>query len=373
MSTFYRKEDFYCPNGAYLLSHSVGRPLREQLAGFERDFIEPWQQSGQEPWPQWMSGIEGFRSALASLFNASHDEFCPQSNLSSGLTKAFQSHQTLRNAPVIVMAEQDFPSMGFVIQHAPFERATLRMIPAERDITDANVWAEFLQQDVDAVFISHVYSNTGQQAPVEDILALARGKNILSIVDVAQSAGVIPLDLQVSRPDFLVGSSVKWLCGGPGAGYLWINPDILPQCQPADVGWFSHQDPFEFDIHHFEFHESALRFMGGTPAVAPFVMAKQSMEYFASLGINNVHNHNQRLVDRLHDQMGEHLVSPDDMSCRGATAIVSCEHISDASELMKSNHIFIDQRKYGLRVSPHIYNNDDDIDAFVEVYKRGLK
>ncbi|WP_201746384.1 aminotransferase class V-fold PLP-dependent enzyme [Veronia nyctiphanis] len=264
-----KNQDFHCPEGAYLLSHSVGRPLKSQTTNFQDVFLSPWAEEGAEPWGQWLKVIEQFRHELSVLFNGKAEDFCPQVNLSSALTKIIQSHQRLSNKPRIVMSEQDFPSMGFVLQNAPLDHAEISLIPADSDSTDTNVWHEFLKEGADLVFISHVYSNTGQKTPIEEIVTIAKEFGVMSLVDVAQSAGVIHVNLQTCQPDFLIGSSVKWLCGGPGAGYLWVNPNILHECQPKDVGWFSHENPFEFNIHDFRYHESALKFWGGTPQSLP--------------------------------------------------------------------------------------------------------
>ncbi len=363
------KTQFHCPDGSYLLSHSVGRPLKSLSRQFEQDFLSPWQEQGQEPWQDWLSHIEAFRAELAQLLGGQASEFCPQANLSSALTKIIQSHPRLRTKPRILMSEQDFPSMGFALQQAPSEAAEIRFIPADADITRADVWARYLEPEDDLVFVSHVYSNTGQRAPVEAIAAQARSLGVLSLVDVAQSAGVIPLDLHRVQPDFLIGSCVKWLCGGPGAGYLWLNPAIVAACEPKDVGWFSHENPFEFDIHHFTFHETALRFWGGTPTVQPFVMAKYSLAFFNGTATPSIQQYNSDLLDRLIQALGDHVVSPHAASARSGTAIVATHGRDDLPQALKQRGVFVDQRKYGLRVSPHLYNTAEDIDRFVLTYQ----
>ncbi|MCL9783401.1 aminotransferase class V-fold PLP-dependent enzyme [Vibrio sp. S4M6] len=366
MRSVLTKNDFHCPNGSYLLSHSVGRPFKSLAENVQNSFYGPWEGRGAEPWGAWLDAISDFRSELATLFSGDIRDFCPQINLSSSLTKLVQSHERLARKPTILMSEYDFPSMGFVLDRAPLDGATIKYIPEERDITDPNVWQEYLCSGIDLVFVSHVYSNTGQKAPVSHIINQARELNIISVVDVAQSAGVINVNLNELRPDFLIGSCVKWLCGGPGAGYLWVNPDILSECQPKDVGWFSHENPFEFDLHDFRYHDSALRFWGGTPSVTPYAIASHSIRQFNKANVHHVIKHNDDLVDYLINQIGDVVISPHEVERRSGTAIISLDHNPNLLESLKSNHIWVDQRSLGLRVSPHIYNTKQDIDLFVK-------
>ena len=281
------------------------------------------------------------------------------------------AHSRLQSKNLIVlMSEADFPSMGFALQKSLPNCATIRFINKELDITDINVWAEHLTTDVDLVFISNAYSNTGQLAPVSKLLDLAKSNNSLSILDIAQSAGVIPLDLRIQQPDFMLGSSVKWLCGGPGSAYLWVNPEQLSHCQPKDVGWFSHENPFEFDIHHFKYKNSAMMFWGGTPSIAPFALSAHSINYFAEIGSNTVRAHNQAMIDKVIAEFGEQLVSPLEHNKRSGTVILDFKdkHQSVLTAL-EHNNISVDARHLGMRVSPHIYNDNEDLDTFIAVVK----
>lgn len=364
-------QDFVLTDGAYFLNHSVGRPLKSMSKEFSNTFWAPWQESGKEPWGQWLTIIDSFREGLAQFFNSNAVEFCPQTNLSSALTKLVMSLPRLQsNAPKMLMSEIDFPSMGFVLQKALPSSAELRFIPKTADITDANVWQEYMSDDLDMVFISHAYSNTGQKAPIEQILPLAKDRNILSIVDVAQSAGIIPVDVGQLKPDFLIGSSVKWFCGGPGAAYLWVNPDRVDACKPKDVGWFSHESPFEFDIRDFRYHSTALKFWGGTPSIAPYAMAAHSIHYFSKIGAKTLRQHNQCLIDQLATVLAEFFVSPIDEAKRSGTAVLNFgakqEKIMDALTLA---NISVDQRIAGIRVSPHIYNNEEDVFFLIDTVK----
>lgn len=365
------KNDFILSNTNYLLNHSVGRPLITAQSAFQDAFLDPWQNSGREPWGAWLTIIDDFRNALGKMFNAPMTEFCPQVNLSSALTKVLMSLEKLqKKSVVILLSESDFPSMGFAFKKTLLEHCELRFIAKECDITDIDVWQSHLSEDVDLAFISHAYSNTGEQAPLDDILSRCQNLNILTILDIAQSAGILPLDLQKQRPDFMLGSSVKWLCGGPGAAYLWVNPKRLEECKPKDVGWFSHENPFEFDIHHFDYHNSALKFWGGTPSITPFAIATHSIEYFSDIGALTSREHNQKLIDLVAKEFDSEFVSPKDQSKRSGTLILDFKDRQESILLaLHNNNISVDSRSLGIRISPHIYNDENDIDQLISTIK----
>ncbi|WP_404341579.1 aminotransferase class V-fold PLP-dependent enzyme [Pseudoalteromonas mariniglutinosa] len=366
------KDDFCLTDGCYLLNHSVGRPLKSAQQYFNQHFFSPWQNTNKEPWQQWLPAVEQFNQALARLFNSSSQLFCPQVNLSSGLSKLVMAHPRLqqRNCNVL-MAQSDFPSMGFAMQKALPDSAEISFIAEHEDLTDATVWqAHLAQQHYDLVFISHVYSNTGQQAPLTDIVAAAKQHNTLTIIDVAQSAGILALDLTALDADFMIGSSVKWLCGGPGAAYLWINQRNLAACEPKDVGWFSHQNPFEFDINHFQYHDTALRFWGGTPSVATYIIAGHSINYFSELGMAKVRAHNLMLINKLHDELGEYIRSPREAErCSGTVILHLAKRQAAVMQALHNANIAVDERHLGMRVSAHIYNDEADIKHFIDVVK----
>ena len=365
------KDDFILTNSNYLLNHSVGRPLKTSENDFAERFYEPWKKSNDEPWEKWLETINDFTLSLAKIFNAKKSEFCPQVNLSSGLTKILMSlKQVQKKKSVVLVSEIDFPGMGFALKKSLPEDCEIRFIPVNEDITNSSIWDAYMTEDIDLVFVSHAYSNTGQLSPISDVISMARSRNIISILDIAQSAGIVPIDLTALKPDFMLGSSVKWLCGGPGAAYLWVNTERLSSCEPKDVGWFSHENPFEFDIHNFRYHDSALKFWGGTPVVAPFVIATNSINYFTKIGIKNIRKHNQALIAKTANEIDLEFVSPRDEAIRGGTMILDFgSNQQKVLNHLQDNNIGVDLRSHGIRISPHIYNDEQDIDQLISVIK----
>jgi kynureninase len=366
--------EFFVPSGTYLLTHSVGCQPKGVEAAVNAHFNRTWQTLGGDAWPAWLEIIEHFRNHLASLFNAKANEFCPQVNLSSALNKIIHGLPKRPSRNIIVLSELDFPSIGFVAKQATRAGYELRFIKKPQDVTDPKVWEAAIGNDVQVVLATHVLSNTGQRLPIADIAQTARKNNAYSVIDVAQSAGVIPIDFNEWHADFVIGSCVKWLCGGPGAGFLWAASAIIKDVEPIDVGWFSHADPFEFDIHEFRYANDASRFMGGTPSVLPFVVANVGLKILSEIGVANIADYNQRLIDELITLLPEKLIqSPTDANTRGGTIIVDLKSASDndkfSSEFARAK-IACDRRSNGFRFSPHIYNTSNDIVTLADFLTR---
>ncbi|MGQ0835584.1 MAG: aminotransferase class V-fold PLP-dependent enzyme [Gammaproteobacteria bacterium] len=174
--------------------------------------------------------------------------------------------------------------------------------------------------DVAAALVTHVHSNTGVRLPVREIAGLCRQRGIFCIVDVAQSAGVLEVSIPKTGADVVLGSCVKWLCGGPGAGFIWIDPRRLASLEPADVGWFSHANPFELDIHSFTYAPDARRFWGGTPSIAPFALAAESIALIAEIGAAQIQRHNRALARVFLDEIPPDLRRSIDLDAAGGAA-----------------------------------------------------
>ncbi|GAA6152352.1 aminotransferase class V-fold PLP-dependent enzyme [Pseudoteredinibacter isoporae] len=359
------REDFLLPTQRYLLSHSVGLALRSSQQHWQEAFFQHWQENPEQAWPNWLESIDGFRTALGQLLNGDAEDFCPQSNLSSGFSKILQAVPPPPTRNIILLSEEDFPSMSFVAQQATAFGWQLRFLPDTMDLQDLEQWKKQLSDDVGLVLLTHVYSNSSLRLPITELLACCRQNDILSVVDIAQSIGVVPIDLQDWQADFVLGSCVKWLCGGPGAGFMWVKPEKLSLCQPKDVGWFSHQNPFEFDVHNFRYHDSALRFWGGTPSVQPYALAKHSVEYFQRFGVENCWKHNQMLTEQLRNAAGNACITPRQ---RGGTVVLKFQEQEQFVKALSEAGIQFDQRPSGVRVSPHIYNEQSDVDALIACY-----
>src|SRR5271154_1633027 len=352
------RDEFHVPGpGPYLLAHSVGCLPKLSAAAVEADFLRPWRESGGDAWDSWLRLIEGFRVQLANLLGGGAADYCPQSNLSSGLAKLLPALPRLKHRTVLLAAEESFASLAFVLERAAHSGYELRLIPRRQDLADANVWAGALGADVAAVLVTHVHSNSGVIAPVAKIAALCRERGIRCIVDVAQSVGILPLSVADFAADIVLGSCVKWLCGGPGAGFMWIDPKLVQQLAPVDVGWFSHADPFEFDVHSFRFASDARRFWGGTPSIAPYAIAARSMQVVADIGMAAIRAHNIELMNIFCDALPAPWRARIDLRRIGGTVCLDLGGaLPGVMRALQDNAVRLDCRGAVLRLSFHIYN-----------------
>ena len=361
---------FAAYTGTYLLSHSVGLPLRDAQQAAQKAFWQPWQQADGEIWTHWLAAIDGFRTQLATLLKGEKGSFCPQTSLSSAVAKIIDSLSLDPTKKSILLSEEDFPSIAFALQQAAGEGYALKFIPTDYDLADIDVWDQQMTADVGMVLVTQVQSNNGRQLPVQKITELSHSKGILSLVDIAQSAGILPISLADWEADFVLGSCVKWIGGGPGAAFMWVNPDIIDRCEPKNVGWFSHENPFEFDIHHFRYAADALRFWGGTPSVYPYVVAAHSLESVNRTGIETIRAHNIMLADKIIQALSPAvLVSPPEPELRSGTVIL---HFADRQaaliKRLQDQHIHFDSRAKGIRLSPHLCNNSQQIDSLLDSF-----
>lgn len=362
---------FKKPAGIYLLSHSVGCLPSKVEDIVSNHYFQPWKTKGGEAWDTWIKSIDSFKHSLAYLFSANTKDFCPQNNVSAALVKILLSLPNRPQKKSILVSEHDFSSTIYSLTHANLHGHKIKFISLASPVYDLEIWNEQLRNDIDIVFITHVTSDISQQAPVQKIIQLAKKYDVITIVDIAQSAGVIPINITQWDADFVVGSCVKWLCGGPGAGFMWVNPEILKDCKPRDVGWFSHANPFEFDVHHFEYASDARRFWGGTPSILPFVIADEAIKQITQIGVHNIYKHNQSLINIIKNVALEQkfqVMSPQKSEHRGGTITIEIKNVDKAIAHLKKNQVFYDIRQHNFfRFSPHIYTTMKDVEVFVKI------
>lgn len=358
------------PGGPYLLAHSVGCLPKRTRAAFEAAYLTPWADKGGDAWPDWLGTIDAFRSALARLLGGRMDDYCPQPNLSAALFSLLSGLPRHDSKNIIVASAHSFPSLGFVAQQAESLGLKLELIPEDRDPGDIATWEAALRSDIAVVLAMHVHSNTGVVAPIQDIAVLARDRGVVSIIDVAQSAGILPIDVASLGATALIGSCVKWLCGGPGAGFLWIDQSCVGDLTPRNVGWFSHDNPFAFDIRDFRYAPDARRFWGGTPSVAPYVLAASGIGLINEIGVDTVLAHNRALIARVAAQAPEHLRPQFDRTRRGGTICLQPgTDIDRIAASLNTRNAKFDRRGDTLRLSFHLWNNEADADLVAEAIR----
>ncbi len=341
------RASFFVPEGTYLLSHSVGCRPR---AGRERvkDFYDLWEQRGGEAWPAWLGAIDAFCAEVAALLCAAPEDVCPQPNVAASVAKILGALPERKGRRAVLVSELDFPSVVYAMERGAHE---LRIVPAGADPR------ELFTDDVQAALLAHVTFGASVLQPVAELVHAARARGIYTLVDVAQSAGIRPIDVRAWDADFVVGSCIKWLCGGPGAGFLWAHPERAETLAPRDVGWFSHAEPFALE-RRFRDAPGAKRFLGGTPSIEPYVNATAGIAALREIGLEGIAAHNTTLTGALL-ALGLPSPTPASPDARGGTAVLAL----DSAERFLAAGVAVDHRAgYGVRFSPHIYNTLEDIE-----------
>ena len=358
---------FHVPNN-YFLSHSVGCQLKTLPQYMQQSFFDPWKNSDGDAWPVWLDTLNLFRTELARYLGVKQSDICPQTNVSSALTKVLYSLPKRVDRKTILLSPSDFPTIGFALKQAEKSGYQLRFVKG--DITDVQSWEDAMDDSVQLVHITHAISNTSQLLPVKDICSLAREKEIFSIVDIAQSVGIVPINLANWDVDFSIGTGVKFLCAGPGACFLYVNPNIIERCEPIDVGWFSHENPFEMDIHNFKYAPDALRFWGGTPSPAPFTSALHSLQFWQKTENKNAAKITQTYLSHLSNSIPDTaLISPRNESMRGGTLVVAPHNRQDLRKALAEQNIKHDERQEGFRFSVHGYTPPEDVHLLKSIFE----
>ena len=356
-------DSFHVPTG-YFLSHSVGcfpKTTRETL---ETQFLEPW--SNGRNWSDWMSVVDRFRAGIGNLIDASHNTICPQPTVSSALTKIIHALPKRESKTEILLSRHDFPTIGFVLKKAEQAGYKLRFI--EGDPWSLDSWERAIGPQTAIVHVTHALSVTSHRLPVQHICSLARADDAVSIVDIAQSLIALPVSVTDWGADFAIGTGVKFLCGGPGACFLYVSPARMDDCTPVDVGWFSHEDPFEMDIEQFRYAPDAMRFFGGTPSPAPLSTANAAIELWTHIQLSALQRNIQNNIDRIISASPESwLRSPIDRDKRGATVCLSPPERNRFGQAANDANLHFDERETGFRFSLHGYTSDVDVRTLIDV------
>ncbi|HMN53657.1 MAG TPA: aminotransferase class V-fold PLP-dependent enzyme [Sphingopyxis sp.] len=294
---------FHLPPGAtYLKSHSVGCQPRAAEDLLRRKLLAPWRETG-EAWPDWLGAIDTWRAALAGLIGVEARDLCPATNVSAGLSRYLSALGSATGRRTILLAPSAFPTIGYVASGLAAAGWGVRYLPGDADVRDPVNWVVALDDDVALVVAMHVSSNSGALTDIAAVAAAAKAAGARCIADCAQSVGVVPVTPAAWGVDAVLGTSVKWLCGGPGAAWLWVAPHDRTMLSPMERGWWSHENPFEMDISAFRYAPDARRWWGGTPDIAPFILSAAGIAEIAAIGVDRIRAHNQALQAMLRDAL----------------------------------------------------------------------
>ena len=261
----------------------------------------------------------------------------------------------------VVYERANFPSVRYLYQAQP----ELEVVAVEDDAAVADA----IDERTLLVPISHVLFKNGEIQDVAPIIRHAREAGAYVVLDCYQSAGVVPFDLTELGVEFAVGGSVKWLCGGPGAGWLYVRPDLAARLEPTFVGWQGHARPFAFEPE-LEYAAGARRFLTGTPNVPALYAATAGYDVIEEVGVERIRERSLRLTQLLIDlcdEAGLEVASPREPALRGGTVlVVTPDHAAVHRELGERGIVCDFRPDAGVRLGPHFFNTEDELRHTVE-------
>jgi selenocysteine lyase/cysteine desulfurase len=350
----------------YLNSCSQGA-LADTVRAAYGSYLDTLEAEGSS-WEHWIAQSERARTAFARLLHARPESVAVTASASAGVA-SLASAFDFGERDTVVTTDLEFPTIG-QIWHAQARRgARVVHVPAEADNTlSLERLAAAIDERTALVAVTHVSYRTGSRLDLAAIAKLAHERGALLLVDAYQSAGAVPIDVGALGVDFVTGGALKYLLASPGIGYFYANPDTTSHLVPTVTGWFADVDVNAMQISEYRPAPDARRFEQGTPPIPSVYAAIAGVELMAEIGVERTQEHVQGLNDRLIDEvvaMGGQVPTPKDRARRGPLVTVASTDAERLVERLGAEGIVTSSRAGNLRVSPHCYNTDDDIDRLL--------
>jgi kynureninase len=362
----------------YLVSHSLGA-MPEATRDALEEYAELWASRGVRAWGDkwWMMSIE-IGDVIAPLIGAPPGSVVMLPNVTTAEAVVLSSFEYQRPRNRVVIVEGEFPSVRYIYDRLA-RRLGAEIVNIPHDTSGLGFDLDRLLAAIDErtqiVPIGHVLFESSFMIDVQAIARRCREVGATLVLDVFQSAGVVPVKVQEWDAPIAVGGVLKWLCGGPGGSFLYVDPELRPKLEPSFTGWMAHANPFGFEAPPMRFRDDALRFALGTPPIPALYAAREGPKIIAEAGGRDMISirekslrQTQKLID-LADARGFELRTPRDADRRGGSVSMQIPHGREVSLELNAEDIVCDYRPAsGVRFSPHFYTTDEEIDdAFMVV------
>jgi len=366
----YREDYPILADTTYMNSNSMGampRQAAEALAQYAAD----WAREGVEVWPHWFDVLEATGDSAARFLGAPAGQTILNQNVAY-FQAAVASALDLRGARNRVVVEAlQFPNVLYVWDRFRELGADLVLVPSDDGMT---IPLDRMLAAIDGrtaiVPISHGIYVSGALQDVKAICSRAHEVGAIVMVDVYQTVGAVPIDVQDWDADIVVGGSHKWLCGGPGTAFMWMKPALRERLQPRLTGWMGHEDPFSFEPAPIRYAQGYRRFLGGTPSMPAYYVARAAFENLHAIGVDRIRAHNLALARIIIDRAQTHgltIHSPlaDDQRTGFVAVDFPGSHV--ASQQLIAEHYKLDWRpNCGLRLGPHFYNTEAEVHRMMD-------
>ena len=354
----------------YMISHSLGAMPRRVVAHMN-EFTDTWASRGIRAWEEgWWEMPVTTGNLIASLIGAGAGEVVMHQNVAVCQWIVTSCFDWTSSRNKLVTDGLNFPSNDYIYHGlarsgariASVESADGMTLPVER-IVDA------IDDETQLVSVSHVAFRSSYMQDLLPIVERAHAVGAMVVADLYQSAGCVPIDVRALDLDFATGGSVKWLCGGPGAAYLYVRRDLWPKLTPAATGWMAHEEPFAFEAGAIRYASDAFRFLNGTPNIPALYAARAGYEIVNEIGVEAIREKSIRQTTRLIElasAAGIPVNTPRDPARRGGVVILNVSGGQEVTRELARREILLDYRpQAGIRIAPHFYTSDAEVEHTV--------
>jgi kynureninase len=358
----------------YLISHSLGAMPRETYARLN-DYAEAWATRGVRAWAEgWWDMAVTVGDEVARIIGARAGSVVMHQNVSICQSLILSCFEPTPKRNKIVYSELNFPSVMYVYEaHAREGKFRIETVASDDGITiPLERFLAAIDEETLLVPFSHVLFKSGFLQNAKAITERAHEVGAMVVLDTYQSAGTVPFNVDELNVDFATGGSVKWLCGGPGAGYLYVRPDLQQQLQPKTTGWMAHEAPFAFETE-LRYAPDIRRFLHGSPAIPALYAAQSGYKIINEIGVETIRQKSTRQTEQLislAEEAGFNVTSPRDTSARGGTITIAHEDAAAIAKELIRREFIVDYRPgAGVRISPHFYTSDEELELVVREMK----
>jgi kynureninase len=366
----WRREFPILEKTVYMISHSLGAMPRAVFAAMQ-EYAETWATRGVRAWAEgWWEMPVRVGDELAPIIGAPRGTIAMHQNVSICQALILSCLEPKGKRNKIVLNELEFPSVRYVYEaHARDGRFRIVDVKSDDGMTiPTERMLDAIDEETLLVPFSHVLFKSAFLQDAKAITKRAHECGALVVLDTYQSAGTVPLSVADFDVDFATGGSVKWLCGGPGAGYLYVNPRHIEKLQPKVTGWMAHAAPFAFE-KEMTYAPSIARFLHGSPSIPALYAARSGYRIINEIGVPKIREKSVRQTTRL-IELAEandlHVTSPRRSDERGGTVTINVPHAAAVTKELIAREIIVDFRPgAGVRISPHFYTTDEEIEQTI--------
>jgi kynureninase len=364
----YRDEFPVLARKTYLISASLGPVSRRGRASLE-GYLDAWASKGA-PDHVWFEDIfprmRGLKDSFARLAGCDADELALTTNISIAIA-TIASALVFDERPKVVLSELDFPTDGHVWLAQARRGVEIEWLRSPDGLTiPLEEYDRAIDERTAVVMVNRVLYRSSAIVDAKEVCRIARERGALSFLDDYHGIGIVPLDLHDIGCDVYAAGVLKWLCGGPGLVFLYVRRAVIPTLEPAVTGWFATADPFSFDAEHLEYHRTARRFEHGTPPAPVFFVAQGGLDVIGEVTPERIRARQGELTDHViarADELGLPVRTPRDRDARGGVVNVGVGRDAEAiCHALLERDVCTDFRGDGLRISPHFFNREDEID-----------